>query len=507
MKTLNVMSIDFTYKAALRGYESAIVKRVWNGIGSLSITINSQITNADLIAIDDIIWFDQEYHNAFIVEQIEETLTGSNVYYSITASHLNSLLRDFVTIPPSGQAYDILTGTREAVARDWVDNNCITPADALRAQYPIVLGAAQGLGATITDQTRYASLVAEVSRILSPEDLSFNIDLDIANHQFVFKVLEGKNRTSIQSVNSRILFGLKYGNISEYRKVTDSSGEKNVIYVGGNGDGPDQSVVKVDASGSGRKKEAYFNAKGADNTELAERGEQAIAEKSKANTYEFESLNRQFTYGVDYDLGDYVTVVIDKDTYSHLQIRQITESYEKGKIRVIPEFGKTERTMTGELSSVASRVSSLETVVPEYLRIAVYDPNGIKADVFNMDNMVAGSTNKFVTNAQISKWDLGYTGGTALPATTGTITATMDGAVKKITPTGNCVFNAAGGTVGQTCSFIITTSGTTAYTLTWSSNFKPAGTLSTGTVSGKVFSISFIYDGTTWIETGRTAAM
>jgi len=97
--------------------------------------------------------------------------------------------------------------------------------------------------------------------------------------------------------------------------------------------------------------------------------------------------------------------------------------------------------------------------------------------------------------------------GTAIPATTGTISVTMDGEIKSITPTGACTFNALGGVKGQTCSFVITTSGTTSYTLTWGTAFKSIGTLATGTVSGKVFTVSFIFDGTNWVETGRTTAM
>ncbi len=96
----------------------------------------------------------------------------------------------------------------------------------------------------------------------------------------------------------------------------------------------------------------------------------------------------------------------------------------------------------------------------------------------------------------------------ATPATTGIMTVPMTSTGKTITPTGACTFNASGGTAGTYCTFIITTSGTAAFVLTFSTNFKAAGTLSTGTVSGKKFSITFFcIDGTLWQEIGRTAAM
>jgi hypothetical protein len=97
---------------------------------------------------------------------------------------------------------------------------------------------------------------------------------------------------------------------------------------------------------------------------------------------------------------------------------------------------------------------------------------------------------------------------TAAASTTGTIAVTMSGmSVYTITPTGACTFNASGGVAGQYCSFVITTTGTTSRTLTWGTNFKTTGTLATGTVAAKVFTITFIYDGTNWNETSRTTAM
>jgi hypothetical protein len=100
-------------------------------------------------------------------------------------------------------------------------------------------------------------------------------------------------------------------------------------------------------------------------------------------------------------------------------------------------------------------------------------------------------------------------GNSTTPATTGTQTLLMGTmSVFTITPTGACTFNASGGIAGQRVSLIVTTSGTSAYVLTFGTNFKTAGTLSTGTTTAKVFQMSFTCkDGTLWVEEGRTAAL
>lgn len=64
-----------------------------------------------------------------------------------------------------------------------------------------------------------------------------------------------------------------------------------------------------------------------------------------------------------------------------------------------------------------------------------------------------------------------------------------------------------GAIAGRTYTLVITTSGTSSYTLTFSTNFKVTGTLATGTSSAKVFVITFIFDGTNFNEVSRTTAM
>ena len=77
-----------------------------------------------------------------------------------------------------------------------------------------------------------------------------------------------------------------------------------------------------------------------------------------------------------------------------------------------------------------------------------------------------------------------------------------------LTPGEDETLNGSNGTPGQRATLIVTTSGTTSWTLTFGANFKTAGTLATGTVNGKVFVMSFFTpDGITWYETERTGAM
>ena len=125
---------------------------------------------------------------------------------------------------------------------------------------------------------------------------------------------------------------------------------------------------------------------------------------------------------------------------------------------------------------------------------------GAAVNIVNFDNAGAATV---ATKAQLTAF---LNTSAAAPATTGAMTVSMASEIITITPTGACTFNASGGTAGATCTFIITTSGTTSRTLTWGTNFRKTGTLATGTTSARFFAVTFrCVDGTIWQEIARTA--
>jgi hypothetical protein len=95
----------------------------------------------------------------------------------------------------------------------------------------------------------------------------------------------------------------------------------------------------------------------------------------------------------------------------------------------------------------------------------------------------------------------------ALSATTGTVSvdfSTRD--IATVTPTGDITLNASA-PLAKKVSLIVTTSGTTSYTITFGTNFKASGTLATGTVTAKDFIVEFTGDGVVFREFARSAAL
>lgn len=171
----------------------------------------------------------------------------------------------------------------------------------------------------------------------------------------------------------------------------------------------------------------------------------------------------------------------------------------------------TSPTFTGTVSGVTSSMVGLGSVTNESK--ATMFTNAVFTGTFTAPNstvtnaMLAGSidlTTKVINALPFANGGIGTAAATS--ATTGTMTVNMTTEIITITPTGACTFNASGGVTGQRVTFIITTSGVSSFTLTWGTNYKTTATLATGTTTAKKFCVTFLYDGTIWIETNRTAA-
>jgi hypothetical protein len=94
---------------------------------------------------------------------------------------------------------------------------------------------------------------------------------------------------------------------------------------------------------------------------------------------------------------------------------------------------------------------------------------------------------------------LGATGTVSLDPTKGNLFT--------VTPTGDITLNAASAPIGAVVYVVVTTSGTSSFNITPTTNFKSTGALATGTSTGKVFTITFVGDGTNMNEVARTTAM
>lgn len=162
----------------------------------------------------------------------------------------------------------------------------------------------------------------------------------------------------------------------------------------------------------------------------------------------------------------------------------------------------------GTIINVANQLALYGTDGPTTIGAAASTSNGYVS--FFSGGTSTTNERMRITSAgavQVNGGPLQTTVVTAL-GTTGTVSLDPTlGNLYTCVPTGNITLNAATVSTGQTITVVVTTSGTSSYTITPTTNFKSTGALTTGTSSGKVFTIQFISDGVNFNEIARTVAM
>ncbi len=128
------------------------------------------------------------------------------------------------------------------------------------------------------------------------------------------------------------------------------------------------------------------------------------------------------------------------------------------------------------------------------------------ADYPALTGGVTNSSGSCATTVAAVPVTLGGLGTSALTPGTTVAMSFSAGSLFTLTPAQAETVNASNCTTGQHAALIVLTSGTTSYTLTFSTNFRTTGTLATGTTTAKEFVISFVCNGATATEVSRTVA-
>jgi hypothetical protein len=177
--------------------------------------------------------------------------------------------------------------------------------------------------------------------------LGWEIVLDPTNKKMVFQIIEGLDRSWENGVNSVVSFSPKFGNIRLISYSDSSLNSKNVAYVAGQGDANARDVDKVTylaASYIGTaRREVFIDARDLDATDkMLQRGNERLTELGEEKVIEMENLSTgPFSYGIDFYLGDIITVDYPDIVTANLRVIESTiEITPKNLIQNRLTFGK-----------------------------------------------------------------------------------------------------------------------------------------------------------------------
>lgn len=251
-----------------------------------------------------------------------------------------------------------INGTIEEGARALIDENAVNPVNTDRKIEAFALAPLNGFTQTINKQVTYKNLLEEVENLALVGELGFKVEYE--NEQLVFKMYEGIDRTTNQSINSPAIFAREFENVLTQEYVESTRNFKNTALIAGEGEGAARMLTTIE-NGIGKDRfELYVDARDLQQEEmtaqeyetiLQSRGQSNLAEYTESISFESGiGTNSNLTYKQDFDLGDKVTCLNKKwKIILHTRITEIKEIYENDGFKLEITFGNRIPTLTEKI--------------------------------------------------------------------------------------------------------------------------------------------------------------
>jgi hypothetical protein len=237
-----------------------------------------------------------------IVGTDDGVILGERLAYPVPAS---------ASLASQTVAYDVRTGKAETVAKAYVDANIGPSAPAARKISALTIDTDLARGSTVVASARFDKLGQIISSLLVLDGLGFDIKQSGSTLVFeVFAPVDRSDSIRMDVDNLRL----------EKSEYTYQRPEATRVIVAGQGQGGERAFVERSSAAStsaesawGRRIEVFKDSRNtADTAELQIAGDEILAAGGKTleGIKVTPSDNQTMRYGVDWGLGDKVTVVI-----------------------------------------------------------------------------------------------------------------------------------------------------------------------------------------------------
>lgn len=232
-------------------------------------------------------------------------------------------------------AYDTTTGPAETVLRYYVDRNAGPSAVTARQIPGLTLATDQGRGSNVRGQGRYGTLLETLQPLATAGgDLGFRV-VQVGT-AVQFQVYQPVDRTATAK------FSTELGNLRtyDYRLTSPTA---NYIYGGGQGDLTARLVSEAANTASvttwGRIESFYSRTDINDATAMATALTDELAQRTEQTGLSMSPIDTPAVrFGVDYNLGDRVSVVVGTVTITDV-VRQVTLELTGEGERLLPLVG------------------------------------------------------------------------------------------------------------------------------------------------------------------------
>ena len=310
-----------------------------------------------------------------------------NDKWQVHCAHINEILRDYHMLPPDlfatgntdgtqintgrTEAFDVRAGASESVIKAYVSAAIAAGvAHPSRARDDFRVEADGGAGVTTAFAAQFENLLEQLVRLADAGGIDFEVTIDpLDDRKYLFKTYHpyrGLDRRRDNGVNDEVVFSFGLTNIGSAKYETSMIGQHNALFLLGDGDGASRTIHPAyDTASISRwgRREFVEDSRGLDDeTELITRGNALLEENRERETATIqvqESTNS--VYGVNWDLGDLVTVDIPEwGVTMERQIRQVAVAFRSGQlVQAQVQVGDTPASVRNRLRSVQRELDNL----------------------------------------------------------------------------------------------------------------------------------------------------
>lgn len=384
---INVLDHNFIKIAVVDNYTSLMWCKRYFEIGALDLEIEA--TRETIAIFKKGNYITREDDDAiYRIEAVElDTAEDKNNSLIVGAYDCKKILQQRIVWQQVN-----FTGTVENYIRKLINENIITPTMAARKINNFRLKAAKGFSETIEQQVTYDNLGEKIEELCTTYGYGWKVTRE--NGIFYFDLFRGVDHSADQTENNIITFSPDFENLVASKYNSDISEFKNVALVGGEGEGTDRKQRSIGSASGLDRFEMFVDASGisTNNGEIdlvdyynliIEEGKNKLAENATTTSFEGEVDAQSYTYKVDYDLGDIVTIKNEYGISVNARIVEITETWDQEGYTIEPTFEymetvEAEPVVEGAILTENSVMMLTEGATPLLAENAPAEVSGVK---------------------------------------------------------------------------------------------------------------------------------
>lgn len=339
----------FTKIKVIDNATSVIWVKRFNAVGNFELYIKASTELLELFTGDIFITRDESNVGMYVEKVQLNTDSENGDYLVITGRSAECILSWRVVMRV---VYSSESTTAEYIIRNSIDKTLISDIIPNNNISWLTLGEDHEWQDYITRQYTGKNVLDIVQDLCVTYNYGFEFEWNGSG--FTINLYKGTDRSYDQTDNTYIVFSPEFENLGNTEYIQDTMNYANAAIIGGEGEGTERKFAVVLPQGitGFNRRMIYIDARQSSSDDLTEsqytdmliaQGKEELEQRKITTSFNGEILNyNNYTYGVDYNLGDKVSIINEYGIRGNATITEITEVEDDTGYKLIPTLSEWE---------------------------------------------------------------------------------------------------------------------------------------------------------------------